>query len=245
LLIALFVITADYGARSNVIKFGVSIFLSLIYYIRTIVPKKAYQIVRIILFIAPLVLFSLAVTDKFNVFDMQGYVKKDYKDIERKADGKIVEDNLTADTRTFLYVDVLTTARKYNSWLIGRSPARGNETEWFGDSDMSGRGERLGNEVGILNVFMWTGIIGVILYFAVFYIASGLAIKQSNNIYSKILGIFVSFRWLYAWVEDINNFTLNMFILWLIVGLCFSKSFRQMNDMEVTQWVQGIFKKRI
>ena len=44
--------------------------------------------------------------------------------------------------------------------------------------------------------------------------------------------------------EDINNFTLNYFTLWIIIGLCFSYSFRMMTDNEVTIWVRGIFDNR-
>lgn len=242
LLISIFVITADYGARSNVIKFSSSILLSLIYYIRTLVPKKLIELIRVLMFILPLVLFSLAATDIFNIFDTKDFVKKDYVDVKTNAEGEIVEEDLTADTRTFLYQEVLVSAKKNNSWWIGRSPARGNESESFGESDMSGRNERIGNEVAILNIFTWTGITGVILYLAILFNASYLAINYSNNFYSKILGLFIAFRWIYAWIEDVNYFNLNMVTLWLFIGLCFSKSFRKMNDEDVNQWVRGIFK---
>jgi hypothetical protein len=172
---------------------------------------------------------------------MDNYVKGDYQAVERDENGNIVEDNLKNDTRSFLYTEVLYSAKVFNSWLIGRSPARGNLSVAFGDGDENGRGERLGNEVAILNVFTWTGIIGVVLYLIVFYRASYIAIHHSNNIYSKMLGLSVAFRWAYAWVEDINYFSLTYLFLWLTIGLCFSKSFRAMSDNEVKHWARGIF----
>jgi hypothetical protein len=241
---AILVLTADLGARSNVIKFGVPILLNLIYYFRLLLSNTLLDWVRKSLFIAPLLMFYLAVTGVFNVFHMQNYVGKDYVTVAKNAEGDLIQDNLLADTRTFLYKDVLQTAQKYNSWWIGRSPARGNESRAFDRSDMTGRGERLGNEVAVLNIFTWTGIIGVVLYFMVFYKASYMAVNQSNNIFSKILGLFIALRWLYAWVEDVNYFTLTTIFLWFMIGLCFSKSFRAMNDEEVKCWVRGIFGKR-
>jgi hypothetical protein len=175
---------------------------------------------------------------------MDEYIGGDITTKGADSYGEVVEKNLKADTRTFLYRDVLHTADKYDSWWIGRSPVRGNESEAFGMADESGRGERLGNEVAILNIFMWTGLIGVILHFLVFYRASYLAVNRSNNFYSKILGLFMAFRWLYAWVEDINYFTLTTVFLWLMLGLCFSRSFRAMTDSEVKYWIQGVFYKR-
>lgn len=244
LFFAIIVLISDLTARSNIIKFGIPILLSLVYYFRFILPNNFFEWVRKLLFLAPLLFFAFAVTGVFNVFKIDEYSNISYEISRENTEGDIIEDNLINDSRTFLYVDVLLTAQKYNTWWIGRSPARGNETEWFPDADLTGRGERMGNEVAILNIFTWTGIIGIILFLLVFYKASFLAVTQSNNIFAKILGLFIAFRWLYAWVEDVNNFTLTPFILWLMIGFCFSKSFRRMTDEELKYWVQGIFTKR-
>lgn len=244
LLFAIIVILADLSARSNVIKFGLPIILSLIYYFRNIVPNILYELIRNVFIIAPFIFLGLGVTGVFNVFQMDEYTGGDYVELKETANGEMSEVSLTDDTRTFLYVEVLQTAKKYNSWLIGRSPARGNESEAFGESDPSGRGERLSNEAAILNIFTWTGIVGVFLFFLVFYRASYLAVNQSNNIFAKLLGLFVAFRWTYAWVEDGNFFNLSTFILWFMIGLCYSNAFRNMTNKEVKYWVWGIFDKR-
>jgi len=244
LLISLLVMTIDLGARSNVIKFALPILLSITYYFRTFISTIHLEIVRKLLFIAPVILFVLGVTEVFNVFKINEYIKGEYETTLIDSNGEAVEEDLTVDTRTFLYVEVLQTAKKYDTWWIGRSPARGNETEYFSEDDLTGRGERGGNEVAILNIFTWTGIIGVILYFLIFYKASYLAINQSNNFFAKLIGIFIAFRWLYAWVEDINYFTLTTFMLWLTLGICFSKSFREMSNQEVKYWVSGFFDKK-
>lgn len=237
----LFVLFIDMDARSNVIKFGVPVLLLFVYYFRKSIKVQWLEIVRVILIIAPIIFFTLAVSGVFNVFRMDDYIKGSHEVVKVDEKGEKVEYNLKSDTRSFLYMEVLFTAKKYNFWWIGRSPARGNISEAFGDGDETGRGERLANEVAVLNIFTWTGIVGVILYLLVFYKASSLAVNVSNNIYSKMLGLLIAFRWLYSWVEDVNDFSLNYFMLWLMIGLCFSKSFRAMSDKEVTIWVRGIF----
>jgi len=237
------VLFSDLGARSNVIKFVVPIILLSLYYVRFI-PVKLIETVRVILFIIPLVLFYLAVTNIFNPFKMNEYISGNYTQQSKNESGEVVEENLLADTRTFLYVEVLQSAVKYNSWLIGRSPAHGNDTEAFADlKAVYGKAERYSNEVAILNIFTWTGIVGVLLYFLVFYKATYLAVNQSNNIFCKMLGIYLSFRWMYGWVEDSNGFDLNYLFLWIMLGLCLSKSFRSLSDKDVEEWVKGIFYK--
>jgi hypothetical protein len=244
LFLAAIVVIADLSARSNVIKFIVPIIFSLLYYTRNLLSTKIYEISRKLLFLLPVIFLSLALSNTFNVFRLSDYIEGDYAVEKSNKDGYVVESSLTADTRTGLYIDVLVTAKKYNSWWIGRSPARGNESKQFGEKDLSGRGERYGNEVAILNIFTWTGLVGVIFYFLIFYKASRLAINESRNIFAKILGLFIAFRWVYAWVEDINYFTLTTFVLWLMIGLCFSKSFREMSNLEIKVWIRGLFDKR-
>lgn len=240
----LIVLISDLGARSNVIRFAIPCLFLAFYYFRIIRTLRLMELLRKLLIIAPFFFFILAITSIFNVFNMDEYLKDDYTEIKSNSDGETVIENLKADTRTFLYIEVLKTANENNSWLIGRSPARGNESDSFGEEDMSGRGERLANEVGILNVFTWTGIVGILLYLFVFYRASYLAVNQSNNIFIKMLGLYIAFRWSYAWVEDINSFTLNYFMLWLMIGICFSKQFRAMNNKEIKYWIRGIFDIR-
>lgn len=240
------VIISDLGARSNVIKFVVPFLFLLFYYFRETVSVKTMEIIRWALIVVPIILFILGVTGIFNVFNMNDYIKTDYEATAVDEGGNRVKTNLKGDTRTFIYVEVLQSASKNNYWLFGRTPARGNESESFGEASylLTRKYERLTNEVAITNVFTWTGIIGVILYFLIFFSASFLAVNRSENIYAKILGLYVAFRWLYAWVEDVNNFSLNYFMLWIMLGLCFSFTFRGMTNHEVTLWVRGVFDKR-
>ena len=107
---------------------------------------------------------------------------------------------------------------------------------------MSKRNERNGNEVSILNYFVWLGLVGVIFIFLLFYQATNLAIHYSNNIFSKIIGIFIAFRWAFAWVEDVNNFYIQYVYLWIFIGFCYSENFRKMTDRQMKNWVLSIFE---
>lgn len=248
LVISLIAMFGDLGARSGVIKYGIPIVLVAGFYgIRHLVwGQKLMGYTRKLLVIAPFVFFILAVTDVFEVFKMDQYIKGNYVEVKKDSSGEVVEENLTADTRSFLYMEVIESARKYNYWLLGRTPARGNETIHFAGEMVrnTGRAERLRNEVGILNVFTWTGIIGVVLFFLVFNKASYMAIHKSKNTFVKLVGLFVAFRWVYAWVEDCNIFDINNFVIWMMIGICLSPSFRKMSDAELKLWVWGIFERK-
>lgn len=239
------VLGADLGARSNVIKFGAPLAILTLYLLKDKISIKLLERARLTLIIAPFIFLMLGITGAFNIFNISDYLGE-FKAEGVSNEGDRVELDLSTDTRTFLYTEVIQSAINNDYVLFGRTPARGNDSPSFGPYiyEITGRNERLENEVGVLNVFTWTGAIGVILYMFVFFRASYLAINRSNNIYAKMLGLYVVFRWMYSWVEDVNVFTLNYFVLWLMIGLCFSYSFRMMNDYEVTIWVRGIFDKR-
>jgi len=247
LLIATAVVfLADLGARSNVIKFGAPLLILLLYYFRKQLSRKVLEIIRIILFTAPLFLFILGVAGIFNVFNTDEYVRGTYSAMGTDEEGNRVEVNVMADTRTFIYIEVLNSAVNNNYWLLGRTPARGNDSDTFGviEAELTGRDERLANEIGLANVFTWTGVVGVILYLLIFYRASYLAVNKSENIFAGMLGIYVAFRWLYSWIEDVNQFNINYFILMIIIGLCFSESFRKMSDKDILIWARGMFDAR-
>ena len=243
---ALIVFAANLGARSNVIKFVIPMILSLIYYFKILINTKILKLARIVFIALPFLLFYLGITNSFNIFKMSDYIEGDYRATQEQDVGG--PDDLTADTRTFLYVEVISSALKYDYVWLGRTPARGNESQAFGpgiDKDLgTHKMERPSNEVSILNVFTWTGIIGVILYFLIFLKATYLALYKSKSRIMKIIGVYLAFRWSYAWVEDFSKFNLSYFFLWVTIGICFSEDFRGMTDREFKNWVRGIFDQR-
>lgn len=244
IFISIIVLLGGLVVRSYLVKFGLPILLLFFYYYRSFpFVLKLMQLSRVILLILPWFFFFFAISGIFNVFNMSEYIESD---LTVSGGGRSHESALTDDSRTFLYKEVLESATKYDYWILGRSPARGNETTFFADEmiETVGKPERLKNEAGILNVFTWTGMVGVILIFLVFMKASYIAINKSNNIYIKIIGLFVAFRWVYFWVEDNQSFDMNNLVIWMMIGMCFSESFRNMNNMEIKLWVRGIFSKR-
>lgn len=245
--ISLFVIIASPEARTNVIKFVLPVLFSILYYFRIFLKTKLFKLFHIVLFLLPILLFILAGTNIFNVFKMDEYLSGNYVGT-RIEGGEKMEVDLKGDTRTFLYKEVITSAIKNEYVLFGRTPARGNDSQYFGaiaaEELGTHRYERPSNEVSVLNIFTWTGLVGIILYFLIFFKAAQLAIYQSNSSFLKILGLYVSFRWVSAWVEDFNRFDIMNLMLWLAIAMCYSTQFRKMTDKDFKIWFNGIFKSK-
>jgi hypothetical protein len=245
IIIGVTLLFIDLEARSTIIKFGVALLLACSYFFKSLISVKLMNLIHKIFMFAPVLLFITASAGIFNPFNMDAYLTGDGNNVAIDESGKKIDADYKSDTRTALYMEVLESARYYNSWIIGRTPAKGNRTELFSDlKAITGTAERSGNEVAILNIFTWTGIIGVVLYFFIFFRASWLAINKSNSFFMKILGIYLTFRWLFSWVEDVNNYSLNYFLIWIMLAMAYSDKFRLMSEGELLVWTRGIFYKR-
>lgn len=245
LAVALFLCLYDIDSRSNVLRALVALLVGLSCYI-FYNKQKFYTIGQRVFMVAPLVLFVLAVSGTFNIFQMEDYLGE--RVVEKRVRGEVEDVSLTADTRTFLYREVIESSLRHKNAIFGRTPARGYDSIYFTrdsfrEQEIGMRPyERYGTEVSILNIYHNGGLIAVILYFLVFFRSSYLAIFKSNNIFIKLIGLFIAFRWMYAWVEDFNNFDINYAMLWMLVAMCFSVEYRKMTNQEFKQWIQTIIR---
>jgi hypothetical protein len=233
--------------RNDLIKILFATFISLnINFIKPSTFLIISKYLRIIFLILPFFLVFLGSLGIFNIFKMNDYIKVDYTQQIKTTDGDETED-LKADTRTFIYENVFYTMNKYNAWFFGRNTAFTDEgligiaSEKDSKTHLKGR---YGNEVGILDILLWYGLIGVLLYFLIYVRASFLAIYHSNNLYAKAIGLYVSFLWAWSFVWEKPMFQTFFMMDLILLGLCFSNKFRGMNDLEVHLWVKEIFKSK-
>lgn len=247
LVIIAYAITIILGSasRSDMLKFSVTFALGLSFLLMgyTTFFMRLLRILTISFYISPIILFILGVTGVFNIFKMDEELGLDGKYTMSSGDQEI---NALTDTRTFLYVEEISSAINNKYVIQGRSIARGYDSSWFGDAvdkDLGvKRGERGSCETSILNVFNYFGLIGVFIYMWVFLSASYMALKRSKNIFVPIVGTYVAFRWMFAWVEDFSKFDLNYLFLWIMIGICFSPWYRRMTNDEFKKWIKMIIR---
>lgn len=231
------------GARSQVIKSAIVLLCSIGIYFSKQIPIKLIKAAHWLFYTIPIILLILGITGTFNIFE--DLSSNQGKFVEKKmVNGKAVEEDLTADTRTFIYVEAIESALRHNYVIWGRTPARGNDSKAFGTFNAeelkTGKYERHSNELCHTNVFTWLGLIGVILYSLIYLRSSYLAVYKSNNIYIKFLGCFIAFRWAYGWIEDMNRFDIMNISLWMMIAMGLSVQFRLMNNNEFKIYIKSL-----
>lgn len=145
---------------------------------------------------------------------------------------------ITADTRTFLYEEVITDLIKSKTLLIGKGANSTYFSEYFtlneGDTN-----KRLTVEVGFLSLLLKGGIIAVILNFLIFFYAIFLVFFRSNNYYAIALGYFLLVHVVLIFVENVTAYSLYNFIVWFCVGFCLNNKFRQLNNKQIKVLING------
>jgi hypothetical protein len=234
-IVAIFSLAIDLNYRINLLRIMFAFFLISLYLYKRAIPKGIFNFVLIIMLLTPLVFLYLGVNNVFNVFtdSILNIFDTEYSSV---MNGEILMQDISMDTRTFLYREVFSSMEyKDSSFMLGEGGASGYLTDFFESYTLNDRG-RYASEVGFLNTVLRSGAIGVILYMLMLFIPAYYAINKSSNYLSKTLGFFLASRWIIFFIEDITDFDANYFCIWVTIGLCLSNKFRSLSDMQVKQF---------
>lgn len=242
--ILLLMLVADIGARAQMIKSMASLLCSVVFIFRKYIKQWLFHSIHLVLYFIPVGLLLLGVSGRFNIFEKmqenEGKVSS-----TKTINGEEIQEDIADDTRTFIYVEVLSSAIKNHYVLFGRTPARGNDSDVFGQIMAielnTGKYERYRNEVCHPNVFTWLGLIGLILHCMIYIQASVLAVYRSNNMYMRFLGIMIAFNWLIGWIENTTGFDIMNFTIWIMISMGLSSRFRGMSDSQFKAWFISLF----
>jgi hypothetical protein len=226
-LVAFISIALVIDFRTNLIKIFLSVLILLLYYFRNFIFQSWVKAIHLGIFILPFIFVYLGIVGRYNVF-AKAEEKNNYTVKAQKGDFGTV--NLAGDTRTFLYEEVFSSLLKNGTLVFGEGGTGKYKTEFF--DTIKNRG-RYGSEVGFLNVLLYSGIIGGLVYFLILFTSSFYAIYYSNNFLCKMLGLLIATRWLLFFIEEYTNFDLNTFFTWIIIGLISNREFRLLTDQDL------------
>jgi len=189
----------DFSYRINAIKIIFSLMLLGIYFYRKFISLKILNFAAVLLFILPLLLFTLGVTGQFNIY------QDNIVDITVVTGSESADrtTNLANDTRTFLFQEVFySMLKKESSFAIGEGGGASYDSPFFATRGLIGS-DRYGTEVGFINAVLYSGAIGVFLYMLMLVLSAYYAINKSNNYSCKLIGLFVAFHWVVFFIDDL------------------------------------------
>lgn len=245
-LVCLVIVLSQFDNRSGVIKSLFSIGVCCLFHFPVFLRNILLFLAHYFIYFIGFFFLWLGFTGRYNVFDSTYFDDKDTIVFQIvNPDDETESISRSIDTRTFIYVEAITTAFDYDCLWVGRSPAHGYISPYFTVEGPIAPGrdpsERFACEVAHINTFVWLGLVGVILMALVYIQGTSLAIWDSNNCYVKCLALLVAFQWLYGWIENMNQFHLLDLLIFAMLGICYSPGFRHMSDLEFELFFKSLF----
>ncbi len=237
--------------RSGLLKEMFTLMVFIVSMFPVVLRNIAFNFMHWVPYAIGIILLTLGLTGSYNIFDpnmndISKHVTVTYSTLSDDEEG----EDYTQDTRTFIYVESIASAFDNDHLWIGRTPARGYSSPHFFYLDGKAEGatgidddERFASEVGHINIFIWDGIVGVILVFIMYLFGSIIALYRSRNVYVKMMGVILAFHWTFGWIENPYMFQILDVTLFLLMALCYSPEFRRMTDAEFRLFIQDIFAK--
>lgn len=224
--IALFSFFHDVSVRSNVLLLSFSAVLLILYFI----SKYNYQIrfrkiTWIACFILPALFLFLGISGRYNFF-----AELMSTNINISSGSK--DRAYMVDSRTAVYEDVFRSFDDAGSLILGNSPVSKIKTQMNIQDQEKGRNR---TESGFLNILYYYGVIGILCYMCLSMYASHLAVFRSNNRLATLIGLYVAFKFLFIFIEE-PSITMTTYFA---IGLCLNPEFRNMEEGEVKQILQG------
>lgn len=200
--------------------------------------KNIRKYIFYLLISSPLIFLSLGVIGFFNIFEYASSLDFSLHENSARA--------FTVDSRTGIYTDVLQELKRKDAYLYGLGGNGKTKTSLtfstvFDYFSLYKNG-RESTESGMLNHIQYGGFLGLLSYGLLLIMAAYKALFESKNDFVKMLGLFMSFKFLYSFIEDQVQFNAHTFYIFLWIGLCYNKAFRNMSNKTITNFFNIIFK---
>jgi hypothetical protein len=159
----------------------------------------------------------------------------------RKSTFSLITQRISQRTRTsveqYFYSDL-----KAKDWLMGK----GINGKYFCPGVIEGAGRvsiyRKVIETGYLQIILNGGIVNVILLLLIVVPAIIRGLFYSKNLLSKAAGMWLVLFIFYSYPGTPVVFTFNYILVWISVGICYSKEWRNYDDNEIKSFLSVVQK---
>lgn len=237
-IVLILVVTLSMYQRMDFITVCLPLCIVFVYRLLRLTKVRSLRTTITLVFVLPFVLFLLAYSGVFNIFNMESYMSD--REIGKAG-------TLTTDTRTFLYEESIQSAYDNNYVLFGRGIGYGYDSRFVAERDGSFyyvRGlvpQRL-SEVGVVNIFTMLGLVGLVL-FVLFYRKYSFLGLISNNDLVKCLSLWVALYWMFSWMSHTLYLPSSEYAsLFIVLSLICDEKIRKMSERQITNYIKELFK---
>ncbi|HLW32903.1 MAG TPA: hypothetical protein VKX40_11615 [Aequorivita sp.] len=141
----------------------------------------------------------------------------------------------TADTRTNVELCLYDNMEPLD-WIIGKGM---NGIYYCPNIEENESDYRTGIESDYLNTILKGGIIHLALALLILIPAVFLGLFRSNNLLSKAAAIWILLYLFYLYPAPVSKFNANYLLVWISVGICYSKMIRRMPEKLIVSYFRA------
>lgn len=215
---------AEETSRTNIVTLGICSVALTCYYFN--VSKKIIYLLCYGMIIIPLAYFIITLIDPtFSVIEL----------IMESVSNNVDETMDTADTRTFLFVEMIDDLTKNNAWLWGKGARSGYFSFYFYRST-SGLGDhwyRITSEVSALHYLLKGGIVFCVFHYGLIMYAVHKALTYGRNKFVQTIAILAS-GWIFiSSFSILHGFSIVIVGFYILLGCCLSEKWLNKTDKEI------------
>lgn len=164
------------------------------------------------------------------------YVSSVYRPQNNKLYGYLLnrgDEDTRSDVEIYFHDDM-----KTKDWIFGR----GIKGEYFApniEEDLP-TNYRSNIETGYEQTILKGGLISLGLFFLIAIPASINGIFFSKNTLSKVAGIWIFMSIINSYPSTVNAFTLQYLLVWISIGICYSRVIRKMPEEKIKEIFQSL-----
>lgn len=211
-----------YGARRG-LTFLTIMCLLFTFIIYSLENRK--QFINVVILVVAVLLVGLYIGNMFYQNDVKFF--------------SFAKERLDEDSRSgvelYFFEDM-----KQEDWLIGRgmNGLVAAPVSLYDDHVPGKPGYRDGIETDYLKIILKGGILSLGLQLLIAIPAVFLGLFSSKNLFSKAAALWI-ILWLIAlYPSNVTNFSLNYILVWVSIGICYSKSIRNMPESYLRQMLR-------
>lgn len=95
-------------------------------------------------------------------------------------------------------------------------------------------------ETGFLQIILKGGIISLSLLLLIMVPAMILGVFFSKNLITKAFGLWIFIGLVNMYPSSVDTFTLNYLMMWIGVGICYTREIRNLNDATIMQYLKKL-----
>jgi hypothetical protein len=224
LFLSILIIFFDQTVRTHTLYIILSFFI-ISFYLFKINNLKFYKFLTYFIIIIPFFLIILFFIFNIDIFD---YISLNYKS---------QNSELFANTRSFLYLEVLGSLDNFFNIIFGSGASASFESDTFRFNQFIFEEGRYSTEVGFLNIILKSGIFGFFLLSLLIFQPIFFTLNNSKNTLSKLLSLKLATYWLVLFIEQPQFIGLGYFFIFFNIGILLSSKFINLDDNEIKSYI--------